>query len=85
MSSIFDLEQKDEVYIVNLHLPQIDMFNVTELLEDFKDLVEKKPANVVLNLKETSFVDSSGMIRWTTRSRRSKSRRSNSTVASAMS
>ena len=37
------------------------MFNVTELLEDFKDLVEKKPANVVLNLKETSFVDSSGM------------------------
>jgi anti-anti-sigma factor len=61
MSSIFDLEEKDQVFIVNLHLPQIDMFNVTELLEDFKVLVERTPANIVLNLAETSFVDSSGM------------------------
>ena len=61
MSSIMELEQRDEVYIVNLQLQQIDMFNVTELLEDFKELVAKKPSHIVLNMQQTGFVDSSGM------------------------
>lgn len=61
MSSIFDLEEQEQVTIVHLHLPQIDMFNVTELLDDFKKLTESTPPQIVLDLKETSFVDSSGM------------------------
>ncbi len=61
MSSIFEIEEQEQVSIVHLHLPQIDMFNVTELLDDFKKLVESTPPKIVLDLQETNFVDSSGM------------------------
>lgn len=61
MSGIFDIEEQEQISIVHLHLPQIDMFNVTELLDDFKKLVESTPPKIILDLRETNFVDSSGM------------------------
>lgn len=45
--------------IVYLKMPQIDMFNVTELLEDLKPHIQGK--HLLMNLETVNFVDSSGM------------------------
>ncbi len=62
MSKVFDLEERDGAFVVRLSLSQIDMFNVTELLEEFKALIDQKqPAHIILDMSETGFIDSSGM------------------------
>lgn len=59
MSDKFTSEMQDECLIVHLKMSQIDMFNVTELLEDLKPLIVDK--HLIIDLESVGFVDSSGM------------------------
>ncbi|MBX7059191.1 MAG: STAS domain-containing protein [Leptospirales bacterium] len=61
MDSVIEVEDQGRVALVHLQLPHIDMFNVTELLEAFQPVFNKKPPFIILDMNQTQFIDSSGM------------------------
>lgn len=61
MAEVFDIERNDGVCIIHLKLSQIDMFNVSELMDELASVFEENPRVIILNMGETQFIDSSGM------------------------
>ncbi|MCB1326332.1 MAG: STAS domain-containing protein [Spirochaetales bacterium] len=57
----FEVHEDQGVTIVRLKMAQIDMFNVTELIEDLGELTARQTPAIVLDMGETNFIDSSGM------------------------
>ncbi|MCB1306848.1 MAG: STAS domain-containing protein [Leptospiraceae bacterium] len=58
---MIETEYQDKLVIIRLKMPQIDMFNVTELIESFKEIIDKQLPNIILDMSATGFIDSSGM------------------------
>lgn len=59
IDEIASFDQNNEILIVTFNQKEIDMFHVPELRQEFEVYTSKKPRQVVIDLKETEFMDSS--------------------------
>ena len=51
---------KGEVYILDIS-GEIDLYNAPEIKDIVNKLIEQKKYNVIINLKEVTYIDSSGI------------------------
>jgi len=61
MADVFEVERNQDICIIHLKLSQIDMFNVSELMEELGSILDENPRFIILNMGKTQFIDSSGM------------------------
>ena len=55
-----DIREKDSVKIVDL-TGEVDLYNSPSLRTKFSSLLKKKEKTILINLKQVSYIDSSGL------------------------
>lgn len=59
--SIFSIKQEEKYYLLKVTINKLDVSNSLEIKQIILELKEKNLKNLIINLKEVKYIDSSGL------------------------